>query len=134
MNNAVKAKFDLYPVSARSKLMKIRTAIFALIGEAYVDDISETLKWGEPSYVSKHGSTVRLGWSPKLPDHISVFFNCNTMLVETFREVYQDTFQFIGKREIRLLLSDEVPIAALQSCLLMSLRYHKIKQLPMLGV
>jgi len=133
LNNAVKDKFDSYPESARSQLLTIRAVLFGLIGEECVDDIIETLKWGEPSYVSQYGSTVRLGWSPKFPDHISVFFNCNTVLIETFREIYKDTFQFVGKREIRLLLTDEVPMAALQSCLLMSLRYHKIKHLPLLG-
>jgi hypothetical protein len=133
VDDTVKTRFDSFPESVRNKLMEIRAVVLAQVGEEHIDDIVETLKWGEPSYVAKHGSTIRLGWSPKFPDHVSVFFNCNTVLIETFREIYQDTFQLVGKREIRLLLTDEVPMAALQSCLLMSLRYHKIKHLPLLG-
>ncbi len=133
MDNAVQAKFDSYPEYARIKLIAIRSAIFELSSEEYVDKIIETLKWGEPSYISKHGSTVRLNWNSKYPSHISVFFNCNTTLIETFKELYKDTFEFVGNREIKLSLSEPIPLSQLMSCVSLSLRYHKIKHLPLLG-
>jgi len=133
MDRSVKATFDSYPESARNILLKIRTAVFELSSEEHVGQITETLKWGDPSYLAKHGSTVRLGWNAKYPEYVSVYFNCNTMLVETFKEIYPDTFNYVANREIRLLLSETIPNSALKSCILMSLRYHKINQLPVLG-
>lgn len=133
MDKTIKAKFDSYPQLAREKLLMIRSAIFELNTEDQVGEITETLKWGEPSYLAKHGSTVRLAWQAKHADHVSVFFNCNSILVETFKEIYPDTFQYVGNREIKLPISEPTSMPELMSCVSMSLRYHKIKHLPMLG-
>ena len=133
MNRAVNEKFDAFPELARHELMAIRNSIFDISGAEHIPEITETLKWGEPSYLSKYGSTVRLGWRLKYPDHISVFFNCKTSLVETFRELYKDDFIFIDNRELRLLIAEPIPMTQLMSCITMSLRYHKIKHLPLLG-
>ena len=133
MDSIVKLKFESFPDFARVKLLKIRAAIFELADKEGIGEITESLKWGEPSYLSRHGSTVRLSWKPKYPDHVSVYFNCNTVLVETFREIYHETFEFIGNREIKLSITATIPINPLMSCISMSLRYHKIKHLPLLG-
>ena len=133
MSGPVKDKYSSYTEYVRIKLLEIRISIFELSGEEDIGDITETLKWGEPSYLSKHGSTVRIGWNSKYPNHISVFFNCNTVLIETFKEIYEGAFNFVGNREIKLLLSEPIPISQLMSCISMSLHYHKIKHLPLLG-
>ena len=133
MSDSVKDKFSLFTEEARIKLMEIRSAIFELADEEGIGEITETLKWGEPSYLSEYGSTVRLGWHSKHPNHISVYFNCHAVLIETFKEVYAGQFNFVGNREIRLPLSESIPFPQLMSCISMSLRYHKIKHLPLLG-
>ncbi len=133
MNRAVNEKFDVFPELARHQLLAIRNSIFDIPGTEHIPEITETLKWGEPSYLSKYGSTVRLSWKSKYPDHVSVFFNCKTSLVETFRELYRDDFIFIENRELRFLIAEPIPMAQLMSCITMSLRYHKIKHLPLLG-
>ena len=133
MNRAVNEKFDAFPELARNQLLAIRNSIFDIPGTEHISEITETLKWGEPSYLSKYGSTVRLSWKSKYPGHVSVFFNCKTSLVETFRELYRDDFIFIENRELRFLIAEPIPMAQLMSCITMSLRYHKIKHLPLLG-
>lgn len=39
-----------------------------------VGEIEETPKWGEPAYVTKNksGSTVRMDWKQKAPDHYAL--------------------------------------------------------------
>ncbi len=133
MDQAVKNIFESFPDKARNVLLVIRANILELAGDVDIDQITETLKWGEPSYLSKNGSTVRIGWSPKFPAYVSVYFNCNTILIETFKEIYAGRFNFVGNREIRLLLTEPIPFPQLMSCISMSLRYHKIKHLPLLG-
>ena len=62
-----------------------------------------------------------------------MYFNCNTKLVDTFKEVYPDTFSYAGNRAINFHRDETVPAAELEHCIFLSLRYHKIKHLPLLG-
>ena len=133
MDEKVKQKFDSYPDDARSKLMEIREALFEVASKDNVGKVHETLKWGEPSYLTKEGSTVRMDWKQKHPEQICVYFHCQTMLVETFREIYGNILSFEGNRAILISLSERLPIEELKHCISLSLRYHKIKHLPLLG-
>ena len=133
MDAEVRKKFDAYPAAARKKLLKLRGLIFEVAERETLGEVTETLKWGEPSYVTRGGSALRIDWKPKHPDSYSIYFNCNTKLISTFREVYSDTFQYLGNREIRLSISGRTPERELKACISMSLRYHKIKHLPLLG-
>ncbi len=62
----VAEKFDSYPSKVQKKLNAIRKLI---LDTAKKDDsileIEETLKWGEPSYLVKKGSTLRMDWKAK---------------------------------------------------------------------
>lgn len=137
MDRKIKNKFEGYPEAARSQLLAIRTAIFEVAAEESLGEIVESLKWGEPSYLSKAGSAVRMDWKAKSPATVSIYFNCQSLLIETFKEIYGDTFEFVGKREIVFQLSrleaHGLPIAELKACLSMAMRYHDIKHLPLLG-
>ena len=133
MERNVKQKFDTYPKEAYAKLIQIRTAIYEVAAEDNIGAVTETLKWGEPSYLARGGSTVRMDWKPKFPDQVCLYFHCQTILVDTFKEIYRDILMFDGNRAIVLPLSDDLPIEALKHCISMSLRYHQIKHLPLLG-
>lgn len=88
-NAAVGAVFAAYPLPVRRPLLALRTLIFDTAAVTPdVGELEETLKWGEPAYLTPHsrsGSTVRLGWSVKRPDTCAMYFNCQTDLVDTFR-------------------------------------------------
>lgn len=99
-----------------------------------VGALEETLKWGEPSYCSNSGSTIRMDWKKSKPDQYALYFHCKTRLVDTFREIYRDTFQFDSNRAIVFHINDEIPVNELKHCISLSLTYHRIKHLPMLGV
>ena len=77
-----------------------------------VGGLEETLRWGEPSYitkVSKSGSTVRIGWKESNPRQYGLYFHCSTKLVDTFREIHGDRFTFEGNRAIIFDEGDDVP-------------------------
>lgn len=133
MDSNIKRKIDVYPDEAKSQLFRIRKLIFEVAREEGLGDIAETLKWNEPSYQSQYGSAVRIDWKEKSSDTISVYFNCKTTLVETFKEIYRDTFRYEGNREIVFKISEKLPMVELKACMSMALRYHKIKHLPLLG-
>jgi len=123
-----------YPPKAKSVFNNVRKIVISAAKESGgLDNTTETLKWGEPSYLADGGSTVRMKWTEKEPDQFSLYFNCNSILVETFKELYQDEFAFDGNRAISFPLNAKLPDAALKHCIVMSMQYHKLKKLPLLG-
>ena len=126
--------FDGYPDNMRDKLLLLRQLIIDTARDIGIDDLEETLKWGEPSYLTAKGSTIRIAWRKASPHQYAIYFNCKTQLIDTFRELYTETFNFEANRAILFEVQDTLPIDALKHCITLSLRYHSIKHLPMLGV
>ncbi len=128
-NSAVKEVFDAYPVSVRVKLLVLRQLIFDTAAQAAgVGELEEALKWGEPAYLtsqSKSGSTVRIAYSPKKPLRYAMYFNCQTNLVDTFRTMFPNDFQFEGNRAIVFDATAKVPKKELGFCIAVALTYHR---------
>lgn len=134
-NPEVKAVFDHYPITVRSKMEQLRKLVLEVAEEEeQITALEETLKWGEPSYLTKKGSTLRMDWKPKTPDQYALYFKCTSQLVPAFRKVYKDIFTFEGNRAIVFRLYEELPEAALKQCIKATLTYHSIKHLPLLGL
>ncbi|MCI4644645.1 MAG: DUF1801 domain-containing protein [Hyphomonadaceae bacterium] len=124
----VRAVLDAYPPSAQALIGNIRALVFETAADLpEVGEVTETLKWGEPSYLNKAGTTIRLAWSAKRPDVIGLFVNCQTTLIDAWRTQYGDVLNCIGNREIRLPLDQPPPEAPLRHCIAMALTYHKRK-------
>lgn len=133
MNPEIQAKFEGYPKAASNHLMAVRELILAIAKDSGLGSVEETLKWGEASYLVKGGSTIRIDWKPKNPDAIKVFFHCQTLLVETFKEIYGDLFTYEGKRAIVIPFGSKIQEGPLSHCIELALRYHSVKHLPLLG-
>jgi len=133
MEESVKQKFTTYPDEIAILLHSLRDLILSVAEKDGISDINETLKWGEPSYISKIGSTIRFDWKITSPQQYCIYFNCQTKLVETFKEVYGEKFRFEKNRAIVLSIHEIVPSKELSHCLSMALRYKKLKHLDLLG-
>ena len=123
-----------YPVKAYAHFISVRALVVknaAQVGGMVA--ITETLKWGEPSYLVKSGSTVRIAWTEKHPQQFSLYFNCNSKLVETFRSLYSHELRFDKNRAINLALDEPIPADAIRHCVLLAMKYHKLKHLSLLG-
>lgn len=131
----VKAVFDAYPNSVKHQMLHLRELVLSAAAEIEgLEVLEETLKWGEPSYLTKHGSTVRMDWKEKSPDQYALYFKCTSKLVPTFKVLYKDLFRFEGDRAIVFKLNEKPPDRELKHCISLALRYHKLKSLPLLGV
>lgn len=131
----VEEVFDNYPDNIRPKIDALRQLILDSATEvAGVDKLEETLKWGEPSYLTKHGSTIRIDWKPKSPEQYAIYFKCTSKLVPTFKEVYGDFFKYENTRAILFDLDEMLPANELKQCIAAALMYHKVKTKPNLGM
>ena len=128
-NAAVARVFKGYPPDVRGKLIALRELIFQTAASTQgVGELEETLKWGEPAYVTSQsgsGSTVRIDWKISHPSQYAMYFHCRTNLVETFRTMFPTEFKFEGNRAIVFNRSDVVPTDALAFCIAAALTYHR---------
>ncbi len=120
----------------RIRIEELRNIVLTIASELKLGgEVEESLKWGGgPSYSVKTGSPVRMDWKQKTPSRYYLFFNCQTKLVDTFRELYSDSLEFQGNRAIILSLSAPLPEASIKTCLELALTYQKRKNLPLLGM
>lgn len=115
----------------RRKLLALRRLVLdTAAATPGVGEIEETLKWGEPAYLttaSKSGSTIRLGPVTSSPSQYALYFNCKTTLVETFRTLFPRELRCDGDRAIVLDVADAVPRDAVAFCIQAALTYHRRK-------
>jgi len=127
----VDAAFAAFPAKARDRLIRTRDLVFA-VAEATdgVGPVTETLKWGEPSYLTREtgsGSTIRLALDTVSGDP-AVHFICHTKLVDAFRALYPTALRYVGNRSILLGAGDATDEAALRHCIALALTYHVRKK------
>jgi hypothetical protein len=138
MTDVIQNKFSQYPPNISTALNALRKLIYSLVDELELGDIEESLKWGEPSFKVKTGSPIRIDWKSATPDNYYIFFNCQTKLVDTFRELYSDVLEFQGNRAIVLNVglsqAEQGTVkTAIKHCIQLALTYQKVKHLPLLG-
>jgi hypothetical protein len=134
----VAAVVAAYPPWAQHKIRALRALIFDVAAHTDgVGVIEETLKWGEPAYVtaaSKSGSTIRAAWKQAKaarPTHYALYFNCQTTLVDSFKTMFPTAFKFEGNRALIFAADDEPPVEALRICVAMALTYNLKKLKPL---
>src|SRR5471030_3436453 len=130
-DRAVAAVFKAYPADLRRRLMSLRELVFETAAQTDgVGALSETLKWGQPSYLTQEtgsGTTVRIDRLKK-SDGYAIYFHCQSGLVETFRELYPDTFRIEGKRALLFDTDARVPARELRHCIALALTHHARKK------
>lgn len=129
----VAAIFGAYTSQMEVKLLQLRQLIFDTAAETEdVGEIEETLKWGQPSYLTpqtKSGSTIRIDRDKAHPGQYALYVHCQTNLLETFKQLYPDTFTFGGKRCLIFKVDQALPLKELKHCIQLALTYHRNKAL-----
>jgi hypothetical protein len=129
---AVQAAFEQYPRALKARLMALRQMIFdTAAGIDGVGPLEETLKWGQPSYLTtqtKAGSTIRLDRIKATEGQYALYFHCQTDLVDTFRSLYPTHMKYDGNRSIVFDANDDLPETELRHCLGLALTFHLRKR------
>jgi hypothetical protein len=126
---AVERAFAAYPPLVRRKLLALRALIFRTAAATDgVGELEETLKWGEPAYVtarSGSGSIIRTDWKKARPAQYAMYFHCQTDLIATFRTIFPHEFTYEGNRAIVFDADAKPPADALSFCVAAALTYHQ---------
>ncbi len=135
IDKGVEEKISQYPEEIKKKIQFLYELIIEVAEEMLeIHELQVVLKWGQVSFISKIGSTLRIDSMPKSQNEYAVFFHCQSKLVDTFKILYHNEFQFKGNRAIVFNLENDVPIANLKECIKAALRYHRVKNLETLGI
>ena len=127
-DQAVAQTFAAYAPARRQKLLLLRELILQTAKTTMgVGHIDEALRWQQPSYLTSEtgsGSTIRIDAVRGQPTKYAAYFNCNTTLVDDFKQLYPKRFVFEGNRAIIFDVADKLPTAELRHCISLALTYH----------
>lgn len=127
----VAAVFRSCPAKLRPALLALRRLILKTAAKTEgVGAIEETLKWGQPSYLtseSSSGSTIRIDRIKNSDEKYALYFHCQSGLVPAFREFYPKKFVYEGNRAILLDTKKKPDEKALAHCIALALTHHARK-------
>ena len=75
-----------------------------------------------------------MDWKKKTPNQYQMYFKCTSRLVETFKIVFGERFNYEKNRAIVFQLNQEIPVNELKQCIKATLIYHKVKTDLTLGI
>jgi len=124
----VAAVFKAYAPDVRARLMALRETMFDVAAATPgVGLLTETLKWGQPSYLTQEtgsGTTIRIDRVKGEKGGFAMYFHCRSGLVGQFRELYPDTFAYDGKRAIKFGPDERLSLRELRHCIGLALTHH----------
>gem|GEM_PF-952149 len=131
-NDQIRAVFDAFPKPLQGKLLQLRRWIYEVARSTEgCGQIIETLKWGQPSYLTVHpksGSTVRIDQIRAGDGCYAMYCHCQTTLIDTYRRLYGGLFEFEGNRGIIFRAKKKIAVKPLKHCIALALTYHAHKQ------
>lgn len=123
---AVRVAYNAFPEAQRALLLELRELVFACAGEtAGVGLITETLKWGEPAYLTekpKSGTTIRLGLAKN--GSAAIFTHCQTTVISEFQAMFLDDFLYDGNRAVYVSQLGDEATNKLRLLITRALTYH----------
>ncbi len=122
----VATAFAAIPKPEQSMAFTLRDLIFDVAKETpQAGQIMETLKWGQPSYVTpatKSGSTLRIGLAKG--GGVGIFAHCATSIISTYAATFPDTDRIEGNRAVIFRNPDEIVSDRLRLLIRHGLTYH----------
>jgi hypothetical protein len=117
------AVIEAYPAPVRAKLKRLRKIVLDTAAKMEgIGPIEETLKWGQPAFLAKGGSTIRIDRAKD--GRVAMYFICHTDLIATFRALYPE-LAYDGSRAILFEPRDKLPEDALRHCVSLALSYKR---------
>ncbi len=127
-DKATRLRFESYAPPLGEKLLALRSRIYDVANRTpSVGPITETLKWGQPSYhAARTGTPLRLGGDVDNRT-FGFYVHCQTNLIAQLRTQYEGALAFSGKRGVHFGFDDEFPTDSIDHCIQLALTYHSRK-------
>lgn len=126
----VAEKFATYPAPIRAQLFAMRALVFDVAANTDgVGPIEETLKWGQPSYLTsktKSGTTIRIDADQGNGGDYALYVSCQSSLVDDWRNQYPE-LTYGGNRSVHFRADAPIP-EAVRHLIAMALTYHRRKK------
>lgn len=118
--------FATFPKAERAMALTLRDLIYDVAKDiAEAGQIEETLKWGQPSYLTpetKSGSTLRIGLAKG--GGVGLFAHCGTTIISTYAQTFPNTDRIEGNRAVIFHQADEIVADRLRLLIRHGLTYH----------
>lgn len=120
----VQAVFDSFTDETRASAMVLRDLIIAVADETpEADAVEETLRWGQPAYVTKKGSTLRIG-VPK-SGGCALYAHCQSNIISSYAAAFPGADVIEGNRAVIFAHVDDIDVGRLRMLVHHALTYHQ---------
>ena len=122
---AVDAVISGYPAATRDGVMALRGLIYEVARTLPdIGPLDETLKWGQPSYLTpKHaGSTLRIG--PHRDAAFAIYAHCQTTIIASYAQAFPGWDRIDGNRAVLFDTPDQIEPERLSHLIRHALTYH----------
>ncbi|WP_291378768.1 DUF1801 domain-containing protein [Demequina sp.] len=118
-----------YPDAHRDTLLALRALVYEVAQRTEgVGPVEETVRWGQPAYVTRTGTTIRLAAARGDDDAVGVYTSCQTPLVADFATEHGDRFAYDGVRGIHVAAGEPLRTRELADFLESALTYKLRKR------
>lgn len=118
----IKAAYAAFPEPARTALLSLRALIYQTAATLPIGPLSESLKWGQPSYTTAKSTPVRLALTKQ--GDIAILTHCQSTVISDFRAIAPPDMRFDGNRALLLDPSNPPPEAAIAPLIRAALSYR----------
>lgn len=121
----VAAVYDTAPPNLRTGMLALRNLIFRN-AESFPDlgDLTETLRWGQPSYFPTGGGGSTLRIAPHGAG-FGLFAHCQTNIISSYASWFGEEDRILGNRGVLFDTLDDVNPDRLALLIGHALTYHK---------
>ncbi len=120
----IQAAYDRFPASLRNGAMVLRALIYETAkGIEEIDAPTECLRWGQPSYITPIGSTLRIG-IPK-SGGFALYAHCQTTIISQFSQVFGADYNIEGNRAVTFQSIDDIQPKKLRLMIEHALTYKR---------
>ncbi|WP_299280488.1 hypothetical protein [uncultured Tateyamaria sp.] len=120
-----------WPGAAQHRFGQMRALFLDVAAQADIGPLDESLKWAQPAWRPRKpriGSTLRLNWSPSVPDRLITYVDCKTDLAGQMATRFPGAFHNDGRRSLGFDLDTDLPTNALWQLAHLTFTYHLTKR------
>ncbi|KAB7614359.1 DUF1801 domain-containing protein [Amylibacter sp. SFDW26] len=121
-NPMVQAAYDKLPAASQKGALMLRDLIYQTAHELpETPPLTECLRWGQPSYITPKGSTLRIG-VPK-SGAFALYAHCQSTIISQFALTFGNEYKFDGNRAVIFDGIDEIDAKQLKLLIKHALTY-----------